>query len=418
MTGMQRALEQLLVFQQQQAAQGAGSRASGSGIKNPDDVPMSEYTKLRPVEFDGTAGDPLDFLDEVEKRASDLHYSDRRTIEMAGFSLKGIASQWFRDYIRPFLDGLSWRQFRDRFEEYFIPFSVRQEYRERFERLVKGESSVAEYTGNLFKLSREKQVTFRIPRRLEFYFKGEQIPSPSNLVSVIAARRMLRRGCQGYLALVRDTSARKGCVEDVPVVCEFLDVFPEKLPGLPPNREIEFCIDVIPEEGWYLASLHRPIHNRYPLPHIDDLFDQLQGAVYFSKIDLRSGYHQLRIRGEDVPKTVFRTCYGHYEFLVMSFGLTNAPAAFMDLMNRVFKEFLDRFVIVFIDDILVYSKSEEEHAWHLRIVLGTLREHQLYAKFSKCEFTVGKRCFLGHIVSKEGIQVDPKKVEAVLNGGG
>ncbi|XP_048231782.1 uncharacterized protein LOC125370434 [Ricinus communis] len=115
---------------------------------------MSEYTKLRPVEFDGTAGDPLDFLDEVEKRASDLHCSDRRTIEMAGFSLKGIASQWFRDYIRPFLDGLSWRQFRDRFEEYFIPFSVRQEYRERFERLVKGESSVAEYTRQFVQLSR------------------------------------------------------------------------------------------------------------------------------------------------------------------------------------------------------------------------------------------------------------------------
>ena len=128
------------------------------------------------------------------------------------------------------------------------------------------------------------------------------------------------------------------------------------------------------------------IRNKYPLPRIDDLFDQLQGASCFSKIDLRSGYHQLRIRHEDVPKTAFRTRYDHYEFLVMSFGLTNAPAAFMDLMNRVFKPFLDRFVIVFIDDILVYSRSEEEHVEHLRIVLQTLREHQLYAKFSKCEF--------------------------------
>ena len=128
------------------------------------------------------------------------------------------------------------------------------------------------------------------------------------------------------------------------------------------------------------------VRNRYPLPRIDDLFDQLQGASCFSKIDLRSGYHQLRIRREDVPKIAFRTRYGHYEFLVMSFGLTNAPTAFMDLMNGVFKPFLDRFVIVFIDDILVYSRSEEEHAEHLRIVLQTLREHQLYAKFSKCEF--------------------------------
>src|SRR5262249_32757490 len=128
------------------------------------------------------------------------------------------------------------------------------------------------------------------------------------------------------------------------------------------------------------------IHNRYPLPRIDDLFDQLQGAEYFSKIDLRSGYHQLRIHIKDVPKTVFRTRYGHYEFLVMSFGLTNAPAAFMDLMNRVFKPFLDRFIIVFIDDILVYFRDMEEHAWHLRMVLQTLREHRLYAKYFECEF--------------------------------
>ena len=123
------------------------------------------------------------------------------------------------------------------------------------------------------------------------------------------------------------------------------------------------------------------IKNKYPLPRIDDLFDQLQGAQYFSKIDLRSGYHQLWIRKADVSKTTFRTRYGHYEFLVMSFGLTNAPAAFMDLMNRVFRPYVDQFVVVFIDDILVYSKSMEEHVYHLRTVLQTLREHQLYAKF-------------------------------------
>ena len=119
------------------------------------------------------------------------------------------------------------------------------------------------------------------------------------------------------------------------------------------------------------------VKNKYPLPRIDDLFDQLQGAQYFSKIDLRSGYHQLRIRDSDIPKTAFRTRYGHYEFLVLSFGLTNAPAAFMDLINRVFKPFLDQFVIVFIDDILVYSPTTEEHERHLRIILQTLREHQL-----------------------------------------
>ncbi|KAL4038613.1 hypothetical protein IC575_002235 [Cucumis melo] len=155
------------------------------------------------------------------------------------------------------------------------------------------------------------------------------------------------------------------------------------------------------------------VKNKYPLPRIDDLFDQLQGATVFSKIDLRSGYHQLRIKDEDVPKTAFRSKYGHYEFIVMSFGLTNAPAVFMDLMNRVFREFLDTFVIVFIDDILIYSKTEAEHEEHLRLVLQTLRDNKLYAKFSKCEFWLKQVSFLGHVVSKAGVSVDPAKIEAV-----
>ncbi|KAJ0455185.1 putative nucleotidyltransferase, Ribonuclease H [Helianthus annuus] len=157
------------------------------------------------------------------------------------------------------------------------------------------------------------------------------------------------------------------------------------------------------------------IKNRYPLPRIDDLFDQLQGASYFSKIDLRSGYHQLKVKDEDVHKTAFRTRYGHYEFLVMPFGLTNAPAAFMDLMNRVCKPYLDKFVIVFIDDILIYSKSQADHEKHLRCILKLLHQEKLYAKFSKCEFWLREVQFLGHVVSERGIQVDPAKVEAVMN---
>ena len=157
------------------------------------------------------------------------------------------------------------------------------------------------------------------------------------------------------------------------------------------------------------------IHNKYPLPRIDDLFDQLQGAKVFSKIDLRTRYHQLRIREPDIPKTAFRTRYGHYEFVVMSFGLTNAPAVFMDLMNRVFCPYLDRFVIVFTDDILVYSESELEHERHLGLGLQTLRQHQLYAKFSKCEFWLSRVGFLGHVVSADDIYVDPHKVEEVAN---
>ncbi|KAD4180267.1 hypothetical protein E3N88_28858 [Mikania micrantha] len=157
------------------------------------------------------------------------------------------------------------------------------------------------------------------------------------------------------------------------------------------------------------------IKNRCPLSRIDDLFDQLQGAQYFSKIDLRSGYHQLRVQEEDIPNTVFQTRYGHYEFMVMPFGLTNAPAVFMDLMNRVCKPYLDQFVIVFIDDILIHSKSKAEHEQHLRKILELLKEEKLYAKFSKCEFWLREVQFLGHVVNSEGIHVDPAKIEAIKN---
>nr|GEW34683.1 putative reverse transcriptase domain-containing protein [Tanacetum cinerariifolium] len=157
------------------------------------------------------------------------------------------------------------------------------------------------------------------------------------------------------------------------------------------------------------------IKNRYPLPRIDDLFDQLQGSSVYSKIDLRSGYHQLRVRDEDIPKTAFRTRYKHYEFQVMPFGLTNVPAVFMDLMNRVCKPYLDKFVIVFIDDICIYSRNKEEHANHLRIILELLRNEKLYAKFSKCEFWIHIVQFLGHVIDSQRLHVDPAKIEAVKN---
>ena len=222
-------------------------------------------------------------------------------------------------------------------------------------------------------------------------------------------------------------------------------MFPEDLSGTPPSRDVDFAIKLEPGTGpiskapyrmapaelkelkvqlqelldkgfirpsvspWgapvlfvkkkdgsmrlcvdYRELNKRTVKNRYPLPRIEDLFDQLREATVFSKIDLRSGYHQIKIKNEDVPKTVFRTRYGHYEFVVMSFGLTNAPAVFMELMNRVFKEYLDTFVIVFIDDILVYSRTDQEHQTHLRKALTVLRENRLYAKFSKCEFWLRK----------------------------
>ncbi|GJU45195.1 putative reverse transcriptase domain-containing protein [Tanacetum coccineum] len=153
--------------------------------------------------------------------------------------------------------------------------------------------------------------------------------------------------------------------------------------------------------------------NRYPLPRIDDLFDQLQGSSIYSKINLRLGYHQLRVREEDIPKTAFRTRYGHYEFQVMPFGLTNTPAVFMDLMNRVCKPYLDKFVIVFIDDILIYSKTKQEHKEHLKLILELFEKEELYAKFSKCEFWILKVQFLSHVIDSKGIHVDPAKIESI-----
>jgi hypothetical protein len=258
-------------------------------------------------------------------------------------------------------------------------------------------------------------------------------------------------------------------IKVIPIVCEFPDVFPEDLPGLPYEREVEFVIELKPgtapisrrsyrmppnelaelkiqlqdllEKGfirpssspWVCPAIfvkkkdqtlrmcvdYRPLNevtikNKYPLPRIDILFDQLTGARVFSKIDLRSGYHQIRIRPEDIPKTTFTTRYGLFEYLVMSFGLTNAPAHFTYLMNSVFMPELDKFVVVFIDDILIYSKNEEEHAQHLRIVLTRLKEHQLYAKFSKCAFWLEEIQFLGHVLSARGIAVDPSKVKDIL----
>jgi hypothetical protein len=174
------------------------------------------------------------------------------------------------------------------------------------------------------------------------------------------------------------------------------------------DESLRLCIDYRP-----LNAV--TIKNKYPLPRIDVLFDQLVGAKVFPKIDLRSGYHQIKIRASDVLKTAFSTRYGLYEFLVISFGLTNAPAYFMYLMNSVFMPELDKFVVVFIDDILVYSKNEEEHAEHLHVVLQRLREHHLYAKLSKCDFWLKEIKFLGHTISQAGIAVDPDKVQEVMN---
>jgi hypothetical protein len=254
-------------------------------------------------------------------------------------------------------------------------------------------------------------------------------------------------------------------LKDILVACEFPNIFPEDLSCMPLDRDVEFIIELqpgtTPISRWpykmtpkelaelkvqlnelldrgYIHPSSSPwgcpalfvkkkdqslrlcvdywtlnavtVKNKYPLPHIDILFSQLADAKVFSKVDLHLGYHQIKIHPEDVPKTAFSTRYGLYEYLVMLFGLTNAPAHFMYLMNSVFMPELNKFVIVFIDDILIYSKSEEEHVRHLHVILQRLRDHQLYAKFNKCTFWLKEVPFLGHIISTEGIAVDPSKV--------
>jgi hypothetical protein len=238
---------------------------------------------------------------------------------------------------------------------------------------------------------------------------------------------------------------------------------------MPPDREVEFLIDLLPgtapiskrpyrmsveelkelkkqltklQEAGYIPPSSSPwgapvlfvqkkdgsqrmcvdyrslndvtIKNKYSLPRIDYLFDQMRGARVFSKIDLRSGYHHMKIRPSDISKTAFSTRYGLYEFTVMSFGLTNAPAYFMNMMNKVFMEYLDKFVVVFINDILIYSENDSDHEEHLRMVLQKLRDNQLYAKFTKCEFWLDEVHFLGHIISKGGISMDPAKVTTIV----
>ncbi|GJV19264.1 reverse transcriptase domain-containing protein [Tanacetum coccineum] len=293
-----------------------------------------------------------------------------------------------------------------------------------------------------------------------------------NIISCTKAQKYLLQGCHVFLAhiTIKETGdkSKKKQLQDVPIVKNFPEVFPEDLPGLPPTRQVEFHIDLVPgaapvarapyrlapsemkeladqlqelsDKGFIRPSsspwgapvlfvkkkdgslrmcidyreLNKlTVKNRYPLPRIDDLFDQLQGSSVYSKIDLRSGYHQLRVREEDISKTAFRTRYGHYKFQVMPFGLTNAPAVFMDLMNRVCKPYLDKFIIVFIDDILIYSKNKQEHEEHLKIILELLKKEELYAKFSKCEFWIPKVQFLGHVIDNKGIHVDPAKIESV-----
>ncbi|XP_073225645.1 uncharacterized protein [Cicer arietinum] len=231
-------------------------------------------------------------------------------------------------------------------------------------------------------------------------------PELSKFLSAHEIKVSLKEGDMEIFSLASVGVTHDAKIEDVLVIKDFSDVFLMDVPGLPPVRETEFSIDLHPD---YRQPNKATIKNRYPLQRIDDLMDQLLGVVVFSKTDLKFGYHQIRVKAKDIPKTAFRTRYGHYEYLVMPFGVINAPVVFIDYMNRIFHPFLDMFVVVFIDDILIYSKSQEEHEEQLQQVSSVLREKQLYANQAKCKFWLEEVKFLGHVISDEGIVVNPTK---------
>ncbi|GJS44768.1 putative reverse transcriptase domain-containing protein [Tanacetum coccineum] len=264
-----------------------------------------------------------------------------------------------------------------------------------------------------------------------------------HIISYSKIQEYMLKGCPVFLAHVTtkevEDKSEKKRLEDVPIVRDFPKVFPEDLSGLPPTRQVEFQIDLVPGAAPVARAPYRlaPSEMKELSEQLKELSDKsfidlvltlgssglicqkkygsvlLQGSSVYSKIDLRSSYHQMRVREEDIPKTTFRTRYEHYEFQVMPFGLTNAPAVFMDLMTRVCKPYLDKFIIVFIDDILIYSKNKQEHEEHLKLILELLKKKELYAKFSKCKFWIPKVQFLGHVIDSEGIHVDPTKIESI-----
>nr|GEW15740.1 putative reverse transcriptase domain-containing protein [Tanacetum cinerariifolium] len=275
---------------------------------------------------------------------------------------------------------------------------------------------------------------------IDCYEKIVRIPLPNGEILEVQGERPEKD--PGSLACIKADEKKLG---DMRVVRDIPEVFPDDLSGLPHVQEIEFRINLIPgalpvvKSPYRLAPLEmselssqlkelqekrfiRPSHSPRGAPML--FVKKKDGAMRMCidyrelnklTIDLHSGYHQLRVREEDIPKTAFRTRYGHFEFTVMPFGLTNAPSIFMDLMNHICKPYLDKFVIMFIDDILIYSKSEEEHKVHLKTILDLLKKEKLYAKFSKCEFWFKEVQFLGHLVNRDNIHVDPSKVESVKN---
>ncbi|GKB38948.1 putative reverse transcriptase domain-containing protein [Tanacetum coccineum] len=373
---------------------------------------------------------------------------ERDKVKFATTILQGRALTWWNGRITSMgidaVNSTPWTEVRKYMTEEFCPQSVLQRLEQELYNLKLKGTDIDGYTNRFHELvllcprmvEPEQLMGQIIQDKTDEVFEGEKRKGRGVvIVSCIKAQKYIEKGCELFLAQVTEQESKEKQLEDVSVIRDFPKVFPDELHGLLPPRKVEFRIDLIPGAAPVARAPYRlapsemkelskqlqelsekvDIKNRYPLPRIDDLFDQLQGSSVYSKIDLCSGYHQLRIREEDIPITAFRTRYGHYEFQVMPFGLTNAPTVFMDLMNRVCKPYLDKFVIVFIDDILIYSKNKEEHSKHLKTILDLLRSEKLYAKFSKCDFWIDSVQFLGHVIDSSGVHVDHAKIEAIKN---
>ncbi|GAU28867.1 hypothetical protein TSUD_293190 [Trifolium subterraneum] len=494
---------------------------------------LDRFLKHKPSFFVGgfNPDGAVKWVEEVEIIFDAMECANENKLALGTYMLREEANQWWKNAKLRIGNGgvaITWEMFKREFFNKYFPADVKNKKVVEFMKLEQGDMSVAEYAAkfeslcafsphyNTPEVENDKCVKFESGLRPDIkHIIGfaeirnfttlvakaricdEDGKAKNNYFKAVRGKNQDRAKLyevkgKGSLPLMNGEELKESSndhrelfmvfgslkleggakLEGIPVVREFSNVFPEDISDLPPEREVEFGIDLVPgtspismapyrmstselnelkkqleellekqfirpsvspwgapvllvkkkEGSMRLCIDYRQLNkvtikNKYPLSRIDDLMDQLVGACVFSKIDLRSGYHQIRVKTEDVPKTAFRTRYGHYEYTVMPFGVTNAPGVFMEYMNRIFHSFLDKFVVVFIDDILVYSKSEEEHKEHLRIVLQVLKEKKLYAKLSKCEFWLEEVSFLGHVISNGGIAVDPAKVDAVMKWG-
>ncbi|GKC26390.1 putative reverse transcriptase domain-containing protein [Tanacetum coccineum] len=414
-----------------------------------------EFMSCQPINFKGTEGAVglIRWFERTELVFSHSNCTEDYKVKFATGTLTKEALSWWNYFVQPIgieeAYKITWVEFKKLLIKKYYPRTKVQKIEDEFYLLT--------VKGNNLK-------TFDVVIGMDWLSKYHaRIISDEKVIHIPINNETL-------IIRVMEKKSDEKRLEDIPVVREFPEVFPKDLLGPPPIRQVEFQINLIPgaapvarapyrlapsemqelsnqlqeladqgfirpstspwgapvlfikkKDGSFIMCIDYQelnkltIKNRYPLPRIDDLFDQLQGSSVYSKIDLRSGYHQLRVRDKDIPKTAFRIRYGHYEFQVMPFGLTNAPAVFMDLMNRVCKPYLDKFVIVFIDDILIYSRNKEEHANHLRIILELLKKEKFYAKFSKCDFWIRIMPFLGHLIDNQGLHVDPAEIEAIKN---